>query len=216
MEHSDMVNVSKTNLFPTSIYEFESEVTDQQHKDMIDYIADKFENKYKNVQTGEDAPFGLYQGDDNLHLKPEFKYLTDFVHAISSNIFVQEGYEYQKVEVTQMWANLQNDGSIHPPHTHANSIHSGIYYLKASEKTSGTQFFDPRGQCKVLVPRKDKYLIQNSNMFQVHSKTGHGVVFPSWLQHWVPSNKGERITISWNVIMRGEYGEAHTLQNANI
>ena len=53
-------------------------------------------------------------------------------------------------------------------------------------------------------------------MFQVHSKTGHGVVFPSWLQHWVPSNKGERITISWNVIMRGKYGEDHTLQNADI
>ena len=211
-----MVNVAKTNLFPTSIYEFESEITDQQHKDMIDYISDKFENKYKDVRTGEGLPFGLYQGDDDLHTKPEFKYLTDFAHALSSNIFVQEGFEYQKVEVTQMWANLQDDGSIHPPHTHANSVHSGVYYLKASEKTAGTQFFDPRGQSKVLVPRKEKFLIQNSNMFQVSSKTGHGVVFPSWLQHWVPSNEGERITISWNVIMRGEYGEPGTLQNANI
>ena len=211
-----MVDVAKTNLFPTSIYEFDSQIGDQIHKNMIDYISDKFENKYKNVQTGEDAPFGLYQGDDNLHTQPEFKYFTDLVHAISSNIFVQEGYEYQKVEITQMWANLQTDGSIHPPHTHANSVHSGAYYLKASEKASGTQFFDPRGQCKVLVPRKEKYMIQNSNMFQVNSKTGHGVVFPSWLQHWVPTNEEERITISWNVIMRGEYGEAHTLQNAHI
>ena len=211
-----MVDVAKTNLFPTSIYEFDSQIGDQIHKNMIDYISDKFENKYKNVQTGEDAPFGLYQGDDNLHTQPEFKYFTDLVHAISSNIFVQEGYEYQKVEITQMWANLQTDGSIHPPHTHANSVYSGAYYLKASEKTSGTQFFDPRGQCKVLVPRKEKYIMQNSNMFQVHSKTGHGVIFPSWLQHWVPTNEGERITISWNVIMRGEYGEAHTLQNAHI
>ena len=211
-----MVDVAKTNLFPTSIYEFDSQIGDQEHKNMIDYISDKFENKYKNVQTGEDALFGLYQGDDDLHTKPEFKYFTDLVHAISSNIFVQEGYEYQKVEVTQMWANLQDDGSIHPPHTHANSVHSGVYYLKTSEKTSGTQFFDPRGQCKVFVPRKEKYIIQNSNMFQVNSKIGHGVVFPSWLQHWVPSNVGESITISWNVIMRGEYGEAHTLQNAHI
>ena len=211
-----MVNVAKTNLFPTSIYEFDSEISSQQHDIMIDYISDKFENKYKNVQTGEDALFGLYQGDDNLHLKPEFKYLTEFVHAISSNIFVQEGYEYQKVEITQMWANLQNDGSIHPPHTHANSIHSGIYYLKASEKTSGTQFFDPRGQCKVLVPRKDKFLIQNSNMFQVNSKTGHGVVFPSWLQHWVPPTQSERLSVSWNVLLRGEYGDAGTFQNAYI
>ena len=145
-----MVNVTKTNLFPTSIYEFDAEITEQQRQVMLNYIQDKFENKYIDVKSGEGLPFGLYQGDDDLQTKPEFKPLTDFVHALSSNIFVQEGYEYQKVEVTQMWANLQEDGSIHPPHTHANSLHSGVYYLKASEKTSGTQFFDPRRQCKVL------------------------------------------------------------------
>ena len=211
-----MVNVAKTNLFPTSIYEFESEITDQQHKDMIDYISDKFENKYKNVQTGEDAPFGLYQGDDDLHTKSEFKYFTDLVHAISSNIFVQGGYLSQEVEITQMWANKQEDGSIHPPHTHANSLHSGIYYLKASDKTSGTQFFEPRPQVKVFVPRREKYIVQNSHMYQIHSETGHGVIFPSWLQHWVAPNTDERITISWNVILRGEYGEENTLQNAHI
>jgi len=211
-----MVNVAKTNLFPTSIYEFDSEMTKQQMDIMIEYIADKFENKYRNSRTGADSTFGLFQTDDDLHNRPQFEYLSKFVHAISSNIFVQEGYEYQKVEITQMWANLQDDSSIHPPHTHANSVHSGVFYLVADEQTSGTQFFDPRGQCKVMVPKREKYMVQNSNMFQVHAKTGHGVVFPSWLQHWVPTNAGRRITISWNVIMRGEYGEAHTLQNANI
>ena len=53
-------------------------------------------------------------------------------------------------------------------------------------------------------------------MYQVHSETGHGVIFPSWLQHWVPPNSAERITISWNIILRGEYGEENTLQNAYI
>ena len=51
---------------------------------------------------------------------------------------------------------------------------------------------------------------------QINSETGNGVIFPSWLQHWVPSNTDERITISWNVIVRGEYGEPQTLQNARI
>ena len=216
MECSYVVDVKKTNLFPTSIYEFDAEITEEQNQVMLDYVEDKFANKYMNVQTGEGLPFGLYQGEDDLHTKLEFKPLTDFALALSSNVFVQEGYEYQKVEITQMWANKQVDGSIHPPHTHANSVHSAVYYLKATEKTSGTQFFDPRGQCKVFVPRREKYLMQNSNMFQVHSEPGHGCLFPSWLQHWVPTNEDERITISWNAIMRGEYGEAHTLQNVHI
>ena len=46
MEHSDMVNVTKTNLFPTSIYEFDAEITEQQRQVMLNYIQDKFENKY--------------------------------------------------------------------------------------------------------------------------------------------------------------------------
>ena len=43
-----------------------------------------------------------------------------------------------------------------------------------------------------------------------------GVVFPSWLQHWVPETKDERISIAWNAIVRGKYGEPNTLQNATI
>ena len=163
-----MVDVNKINLFPTTIYSFKSEITNEQNEEMIDYIYDKFENKYIDVRTNEGLPFGLEQGKDNLHMEPCFTPLVEFAKAISSNIFVQEGYLNQEIEITQMWANKQEDGSIHPPHTHANSIHSGVYYIQASEETSGTQFFDPRGQCKVFVPRKEKYLIQNSNMFQVN------------------------------------------------
>ena len=68
-----MVNVTKTNLFPTSIYEFDAEITEQQRQTMLDYIQDKFENKNIDVKSGEGLPFGLYQGDDDLQTKPEFK-----------------------------------------------------------------------------------------------------------------------------------------------
>ena len=43
-----------------------------------------------------------------------------------------------------------------------------------------------------------------------------GLIFPSWLQHWVPTSNGERISISWNILIKGHYGEPHTLQNAYI
>jgi len=41
-------------------------------------------------------------------------------------------------------------------------------------------------------------------------------MFPAWLSHWVPPTSNQRISISFNVILRGEYGEENTLQNANI
>ena len=68
----------------------------------------------------------------------------------------------------------------------------------------------------MLKPRKKEYTRLNSNIAQFQSETGWGVVFPSWLVHWVPETKDERISIAWNIIVRGEYGEPNALQNAYI
>ena len=216
MEHSNMVNVKKITLFPTQVYSYVSEITDEENKLMLDFVNNTFENKYRDVRTGKGLPFGLEQGEDNLQNVEVFQPLVLLAKELSRNIFEYEGYKEQELDITQMWPNRQQDGSIHPPHTHANNLHSGIYYLRASANTSGTQFFEPRAQVKCMVPRREKYIIANSNMYQVDSVTGEGVVFPSWLQHWVPPNVDDRITISWNVIIRGQYGEDNTLQNANI
>ena len=43
-----------------------------------------------------------------------------------------------------------------------------------------------------------------------------GLVFPSWLQHWVRPTGSERISISWNILIKGHYGEPNDLQNAYI
>ena len=51
---------------------------------------------------------------------------------------------------------------------------------------------------------------------QFQAITNVGYVFPSWLQHWVPPTEEERISISWNIQVKGYYGEPKTLQNAYI
>ena len=53
-------------------------------------------------------------------------------------------------------------------------------------------------------------------MVQFNSQKGMGLIFPSWLQHWVPTTEKDRISISWNIILRGDYGQPHTLQNSHI
>ena len=211
-----MVDVSRTKLFPTLIYSYKSEITTEQNVLMLDTIVGNLRGNYKDIISGKDVPFGLFQGRDDLQTLPAFKPLVDFAKHLCGGILNEEGYENQEVEITQMWANKQVDGSVHPPHTHANSILSGVHYLKSTDNTRGTQFFDPRHQAKVMIPRRANQNMSNSHMYQINSETGHGVIFPSWLQHWVPSNTDERITISWNVIVRGEYGEPQTLQNARI
>ena len=138
------------------------------------------------------------------------------MRKVNQKILDELGYEYEGLSITSMWGNIMRAGATHPPHTHSNNFLSGVVYLDAGNKTAPIQFFDPRPQSSVFKPRKSGFNKLNSDMAEFQSETGWGVVFPSWLVHWVPETKDERISIAWNVIVRGEYGEPNTLQNAHI
>ena len=56
----------------------------------------------------------------------------------------------------------------------------------------------------------------NVSAYNFNAVKGTGVIFPSWLYHWVPAATDTRISISWNIILRGHYGGHRYLQNANI
>ena len=157
------------------------------------------------------------QTQDDLQRIPTFSNLTRTITDVSKHILNEQGY-MGEIEITNMWGNILRPQSqrAHAPHTHSNNFLSGVFYLKTSSDTSPIQFFDPRPQANVLKPRKKEFNLLNSDMAQFNSETGYGVVFPSWLQHWVPETKDERISIAWNAIVRGKYGEPNTLQNATI
>ena len=223
MEHSNMDNVTQIHyIWPTLIYSFNSNSNIlQEHEKMIADIKDDVNGKKRQSPYGPRyqagfEKFGLNQGRDDLHNLPSFKKFSIFIEQLSTEILIEEGFKNQTIQITNMWANQQNDGSVHPPHSHANSVLSGVYYIKATNESSKIHFFDPRAQAKVLKPRRDTFTSDNSNVYGIPSVTGTGAIFPSWLMHWAPPNTGERISISWNILVRGDYGEPGTFQNANI
>ena len=116
-----------------------------------------------------------------------------------------------------MWGNVLRNKEAHPPHTHSNNFLSGVYYLH-SDKAAGIQFFDPRPQSDVFVPRKTKKTHNNSNLLSFNSQTNRCIIFPSWLQHWVPQNtsNNKRISIAWNVQLKGKVGEHNEYQSATF
>ena len=192
MECSNVVNVKSFDCFPTTIHSFSLKID---HEPMI-----------ANLRFSEE--------EDQLFLLPNFKPLVDGVIESTTQILKKLKYEYDKIEITNMWANKMQNGDVHPPHTHSNNFLSGVYYLK-SNNTAPIQFFDPRPSASVLQPRNtpNQY---NSSMVRFDSIEGSGLIFPSWLQHWVPSPQEQRISVSWNILLRGNYGEQGTLQNAYI
>ena len=191
-----MVNVKTYHCFPTLIHEFKGYQDANSHVNMLNVI--EFE----------------YKGDE-LHQHPAFGDFSKRILKCNKHILDTDKYQYENVEITNMWGNTLSRGDDHPPHTHSNNILSGVYYLRASEEASPIQFFDPRPQASTFKPRNNSNW-NNSSMIQFNPVVGIGFIFPSWLMHWVPPTKAERVSISWNVIVRGDYGEPNTLQNAHI
>ena len=114
-----------------------------------------------------------------------------------------------------MWLNFSKAGDVHRTHNHSNNIFSGVWYPFSNSQTS-IYFYDPRAVANFWLPNKKENNIINSSGWSMPNKQNLGLIFPSWLYHSVPPADGERISLSWNIILRGEYGEPNTLQNAHI
>ena len=193
-----MVDVVQHKLFPTIVSEFEYNMSSDEHGIVL-----------KELRLSKTRM--IVQTQDDLHKKlPSFKRK---VFEVTEKICRESKYRYDTLEITGMWANMLKKGDSHPPHTHSNNVFSGVYYL---EDGAPIQFFDPRPQASVLHPNLEYTTFDNSSMVQFNSQKGMGLIFPSWLQHWVPPTEKDRISISWNIILRGDYGQPHTLQNSHI
>ena len=197
-----MVDVTQHKVFPTIIDEFQYDMDYDEYKFVI--------NELDEMESHEKTSL-IIQTTDNLskHI-PKF---TKKIYNITEQICKRYEYLYDRLEFTGMWANKLVEGDIHPPHTHSNNIFSGVYYLEGG---SQIQFFDPRPQASVLHPNTTEDNFNNTSMLGFTSDKGVGLIFPSWLQHWVIRTDKTRISISWNVILRGDYGKPNTLQNSHI
>ena len=197
-----MVDVKQHKVFPTIINEIQFDMDKQEHDLVIDELNDmeKFQEDNLIVQTTDDL---------SKHI-PKF---TKSIYKITEKICEKYEYLYDRLEFTGMWANKLKAGDIHPPHTHSNNIFSGVYYLEGG---SQIQFFDPRPQASVLHPNLKYTNFDNSGMIGFDAEKGTGLIFPSWLQHWVTKTNKTRISISWNILLRGDYGQSGTLQNSHI
>ena len=115
-----MADVKIHKAFPTTIYQFEYQP-----------LVDDFANMEKHVS--ETRKNYKYHTDDDLHKQVHFIKLREKVYNVSKHYLNNLEYEYDKIEITGMWANKLYQGDAHPPHTHSNNILSGVYYLKSDK-----------------------------------------------------------------------------------
>ena len=156
-----------------------------------------------------------WQTGPDLDKSQPFSWFAQDIGKTAFDIFDKLNYNVQDIEITGMWGNILKPGETHPPHTHSNNFLSGVFYLESDAET-GIIFSDPRPAADVLVPRKKTKTNENSNLLSYISKQNRLIIFPSWLVHWVPINKSkrDRISISFNVQIKGQVGERNEFQSA--
>jgi len=105
-------------------------------------------------------------------------------------------------KVGRAWINLNQNNNITRPHLHANSLLSGVIYIKC--QNSGPIVFMNPIMAHQYVVTPD--IINDFNEFtssdiSVYPCPGKLIIFPSWLVHYVENNldNSDRISIAFNL-----------------
>ena len=183
-------------IFPTTIMVFD----------------DVLEEEYIKSMGNDILSFKGYDAKWQSTYRPEA--LFNKALELSKKYIDELKYEYEDHYITDMWSNILRTGETHRPHTHSNNIVSGVFYLHCNDESPALTFIDPRPQTTVLQPQQKEYTRENSTTWQVPAKINRMVLFPSWLQHYVPKNNShDRISISFNVMLRGQVGRSENFQS---
>jgi uncharacterized protein (TIGR02466 family) len=107
--------------------------------------------------------------------------------------------------IKEIWANFLQAGGQQTMHNHANCFISGVLYLSAVDASAGTVFTKgPGGRDYVFGNSGERVSLNafNADKWVVPEVApGDLVLFPSYLLHEVPPNRGGlRITLAFNAI----------------
>ena len=178
-------------------------------------IKDLLERELVENRKEEVKPWDIEQTNPNLHTKEEFegfcRVIKKLVSGISENIMEFDGS--YSAEITSMWGNRQPYSAHFRRHTHHNNLFSGVFYPDENKEFPPINFYRPLySDFAPTVSKNNRY---NSGMSRMPTQKDHLIIFPSWLEHDIPSNpsKQDRLSISFNVMMRGKYQEDKTNQS---
>lgn len=184
------------HFFPTAISSIRDvEMADKMLPLVKEYLAKDeeltYEWGYKNT----------YKAKGGLNEYEDFKEFTDWIHEQARWYLDELGYKAPKNFSTQVFASEMFEGDKHGPHTHPNSILSGVFYLQAPEGSSDILFNDPKPFRKYIDLEIENNTLHNYHQVFFKAEKGLLVMWQSWIEHEVPENKSKegRITLVFNL-----------------
>ena len=141
--------------------------------------------------------------------EPSFSILKKKIDLFIEDYFAKIIFPPESISpyITQSWLNYTEINEHHHPHHHPNSYLSGILYIAADKDHDNVTFGHNRYDQINISPTQGNEF--NSIILSFPVETGEIIIFPSSLMHSVPVKKGKnrRISLSFNVFVKGNLGQ---------
>jgi len=190
-------------LFPIPLLSYEVEVGEREKLFLLNQYPDNVVANTGNMMSA-DARI-LERAEVGVLRKKLLFLINDAFNRIHNPIYISELY------ITQSWLNFSIKGQEHPTHNHANSMYSGILYLRVAEEDSIT-FYNPNFNSNYDI-HSTQYDTFNSKSGSIRVRDNLLLVFPSTFFHSVPKveHDGIRVSLSFNTFIKGELGSPASL-----
>jgi uncharacterized protein (TIGR02466 family) len=164
-------------------------------------------------------PF-LTSTDKRVLHRPDFTHVHELVmrevEAFAREVLaVNKSIEFY---VTDSWINIYRRGQFAGPHTHNNSLLSGVLYWQVNERSGDLVF---QRDIHSLVPfppaldlDMDRFNLYNCKSWAHKPKVNDICLFPSVVMHAADANESDedRVCLAFNVFVRGNIGVLHKLE----
>ena len=223
------------NIFPSAL--FESTILISNTEEIIDDINSKYSksDEYSVRQSVGDYLINTedsleknkisFYTEDTLHQNPIYYELRSQIENIAEKVFAAYSYQNISPRIETMWANvLGYNGYIHP-HSHSNSMFSGVWYpedpphISENSVSNHIRFIDPTRIKYFFMPQIEFKNQINSGEIYIKPKKGMCLIFPSWLEHDTVPNENlseVRYSISFNIFFNGTLGFPNSLNRLTI
>ena len=195
-------------LFPIPVYQTqrESDIDSTEEKEIEDIIEEgmiKNLNRYYSNNS--------YIFDTRLYNLKEFceQHIKTYV---KETINPTEELDFY---ITQAWLNITKPGGSHQIHGHRNSIISGAFYIQ----TDVGQTINCYNMHQIYQPSiqfEETPTLWNTDNMSFDVTNNQLLLFPSWLDHGVTSNKTQTkdvISLSFNTFVKGNLGKRENLNH---
>lgn len=154
-----------------------------------------------NNSSSSLAHTAMLQPGDSPLLVEAAKLITPKIIEFGAQLFG----ERMGWSLKEMWVNVLDEGGYQAMHNHANSFISGVVYLTPTHPESQTVFMKSPGGTDFLFRNDHKNMTPSEfsadKWISPAPQPGDLVLFPSYLMHAVPHNRGQRrITLALNAI----------------